>query len=71
MTGDDVKLQRLEAVRAATGLSKSTIYLKMRRGEFPLPKRLGPRSVGWIAAEVDAWLERLPRTGEASNGGAR
>jgi prophage regulatory protein len=65
MTGDDVKLQRLQAVRAATGLSKSTIYLKMSRGEFPLPKKLGPRSVGWIAAEVDEWLEHLPRSGKA------
>jgi prophage regulatory protein len=66
-----VKLHRLQAVRAATGLSKSTIYVKMRRGEFPRPKKLGPRSVGWIAEEVDDWLERLPRTGKASNGATR
>ena len=48
------RVLRLPAVKARTGLSRSTIYL--RDGAFPAPVSLGGRAVGWIEAEVDAWL---------------
>ena len=47
---------RLPTVKARTGLSCSTIYLRVSRGEFPAPVSLGGRAVGWIEAEVNAWL---------------
>jgi len=48
---------RLEAVMAKTGLPRSTIYHKMGLDEFPQSINLGIRSVGWIAEEVEAWIE--------------
>lgn len=51
---------RLPAVKARTGLSRSTIYLRITQGTFPKPVSLGARAVGWIEAEIDAWLaERI------------
>jgi prophage regulatory protein len=51
-------LLRLPEVRARTGLSRATIYLKMQKGIFPAPVKLGgPRAVGWLAGEVDLWIE--------------
>ncbi len=51
---------RLPGVKKNTGLSRSTIYDKMRRGEFPAPVKIGQRAVGWIEAEIEAWLgERI------------
>ena len=47
---------RLPAVKARTGLSRSTIYLRVSQGAFPAPVSLGGRAVGWIEAEVNAWL---------------
>ena len=47
---------RLPAVKARTGLSRSTIYLRVSQGAFPAPVSLGGRAVGWLDAEVDAWL---------------
>lgn len=47
---------RLPAVKARTGLSRSTIYLRIGEGTFPAPVKLGERAVGWIQAEVDAWV---------------
>ena len=47
---------RLPTVKARTGLSRSTIYLRISRGTFPAPVPLGGRAVGWIEAEVHAWL---------------
>lgn len=45
---------RLPAVKAETGASRSTIYLRIQQGLWPKPVRLGPRSVGWPAGEVAA-----------------
>jgi prophage regulatory protein len=49
---------RLPAVRARTGLSRSTIYLRISEGSFPKPISLGGRAVGWIEAEVNDWLNQ-------------
>jgi len=49
---------RLPAVKAVTGLSRSTIYLRISEGRFPRPVSLGDRAVGWIEAEVQEWLEQ-------------
>jgi len=48
---------RLPEVKARTGLSRSTIYLRISRGQFPPPISLGGRAVGWVEAEVQAWLD--------------
>jgi prophage regulatory protein len=53
---------RRKQVEARTGLSRSTIYEKMNRRStrydymFPRPVRLGSDSVGWIEAEINAWI---------------
>lgn len=50
------QILRLPEVKARTGLSRSTIYLRMSQGGFPLPISLGGRAVGWLESEVDGWL---------------
>ncbi|MDR3774552.1 MAG: AlpA family transcriptional regulator [Terracidiphilus sp.] len=47
---------RLPAVKTRTGLSRSTIYLRVAEGRFPKPISLGARAVGWVDAEVEEWL---------------
>jgi prophage regulatory protein len=51
-------LIRLPEVERRTGLSKSDIYRGQKDKTFPHSVPLGPRSVAWIADEVDAWIER-------------
>ena len=54
---------RLPAVKARTGLSRSTLYLYMARCEFPRAISLGEHAVGWIESDVDAWIaERIERS---------
>jgi prophage regulatory protein len=43
---------RLPAVKTRTGLSRSTIYLRVSQGVFPKPVSLGGRAVGWVEAEI-------------------
>jgi prophage regulatory protein len=52
------KILRLPAVKARTGLSRSTIYLRIAAGTFPKPVHLGARAVGWIESEIETWLSR-------------
>ncbi len=49
---------RLPAVKTRTGLSRSTIYLRISQGTFPKPVSLGGRAVGWIEAEIQEWLQQ-------------
>ena len=49
---------RLPAVKARTGLSRSTIYLYISKGHFPAPIPLGYRAVGWVESEIDHWITK-------------
>jgi prophage regulatory protein len=56
---------RRKQVEARTGLSRSTIYAKIRHNPkrpsdydqtFPTPVSIGAKAVGWVESEIDAWL---------------
>ena len=53
---------RLPNVKSRTGLSRSTIYLRVKAGTFPAPISLGTRAVGWIESEIQQWLEEQTKT---------
>ena len=50
-------LIRLEAVKARTGLSRSTLYAYMRDRRFPQPVTISQRCVAWIAERIAASRE--------------
>lgn len=54
-----LRILRLPAVIRKTGLSKSTIYQRLRSCEFPEPIRLGARAVGFCEHEVDRYVAAL------------
>lgn len=45
---------RLPAVKSESGLSRSTLYLRITQGLWTRPISLGGRAVGWPASEVAA-----------------
>jgi prophage regulatory protein len=56
---------RRKQVEARTGLSRSSIYARLRQNPkrpgdydptFPKPISVGAKAVGWIEAEIEAWL---------------
>ena len=51
-----VRILRLPEVISRVGLKRAAIYLYVERGLFPKQINLGPRAVGWIEHEVDAWV---------------
>lgn len=47
-------LLRLPAVKARSGLSRSTVYLRISQGLWTHPVNLGGRAVAWPASDVEA-----------------
>ncbi len=45
---------------------RATIYIDIRRGEFPRPISIGRRRVMWRKSELITWLESRPLGGPAS-----
>jgi len=65
---------RLTDVLKSTGLSRSTVYNRIAKKEFPHQVSLGGRAVGWLKREVEDWINervhlrpesaaRIPRRG--------
>lgn len=51
-------LLRFDAVRAATGLSRSAIYRLLEANAFPKPITItGTRTKAWPASSVTSWVE--------------
>ena len=59
------KILRFAEVRERTGLSRATVYRRIRAGTFPAPIDLGDRpgkcQLGWIEKEIDEWVQARPR----------
>ena len=71
-TRRQVRFLRLPEVLARTGLSRSTIYVRLDQGRFPRPVSLGARAVGWLESEVDEWIrERIAASRGDADGAAR
>jgi prophage regulatory protein len=55
-----IRILRLPEVISRVGLKRSSVYQHINTGDFPKPVSLGPRAVGWLEHEIDAWLsERI------------
>lgn len=50
-------IYRRPAVQAVTGLSRSTIYDLISKGQFPRPVKLTGKAVGWTEKSLTEWLE--------------
>lgn len=50
----------LPAVVEAVALSESTVQELVRQGQFPAPRQLSGRRVGWLLRELQEWAESRP-----------
>lgn len=63
------RIIRLPEVLRRTGVSRTTIWDLMRKGDFPASIQLTKTRVGWVEAEVDEWIaDRITRRGGAKIG---
>lgn len=50
------RILRLKPVLARTGLTRSTLYRKMKQGKFPSNIKLSERCTGWRESAVTDWM---------------
>ena len=53
------RILRVDELTRTVGLCKSSIYSRIRAGQFPRPIRLGgpgTQAVGWRQSEIMTWL---------------
>lgn len=48
---------RRAQVTEMTGLPRSTIYAKMAKSDFPIPRKIGSRAVAWPENSIKNWLD--------------
>ncbi len=57
-----VYVVRLKQLTSMLGLSRSTIYVLVSKGRFPVPVRLGTKAVGWRINEIEEWISSRPNS---------
>jgi prophage regulatory protein len=57
MNHSNHRLERLPQVLARTGLMRSQLYNLQVARKVPAAVALGDRSVAWVAAEIDQWID--------------
>ncbi|HUI68484.1 MAG TPA: AlpA family phage regulatory protein [Nitrospirota bacterium] len=56
----DDYIMNKKAVVSTTGRSATSLWRDVQAGTFPAPRKIGPGRIGWLASEVQNWLETLP-----------
>lgn len=50
------KILRMRSILQRTGLSRSTIYRKMKDGTFPNQVRISEHCCGWRESAISRWI---------------
>ena len=70
-----ITILRLPKVIERVGFARSSIYAFISSGKFPAPIKIGPRAVGWLNSDIDAWInacvDRTKLLDRQSKGGAK
>ena len=53
------RLLRIHQVLERIPVSKTTWYDGIRKGRYPAPVRLTPRTSAWLESDIDGLIERL------------
>ena len=57
------RILRLQEVMDRTGMSRATLYNAMRKNEFPHSVQITTRCVGWLEADIEAWIKARKNAG--------
>lgn len=54
----DTDLISMKEVERTVGLKKSSIYARIKNGEFPKQKKLGSHAARWVRGEIEEWKKQ-------------
>jgi prophage regulatory protein len=55
------RIIRLKTVLHRSGLSRSTVYRKIKEGTFPPQVKVSMNGAGWSETELNRWIANPPR----------
>lgn len=63
------KMLRFPEVQSLLGVSRTTLWRKVREGAFPAPVKINQAGncVAWFAHEIHDWQQNLPRARPPTN----
>ena len=50
------RILKMEEVKAATQLGRSTIYRLIEKKQFPAPVKLSQKAIGWPESVIQQWV---------------
>jgi prophage regulatory protein len=62
------KIIKLPQVEQITGLSRASIYKRIKSGVFPKQIKLGLRASGWVESEVYGYVNSLIQANRTPSG---
>lgn len=60
------RILRLAELELTVGLRRSRIADLIKRGDFPKPRQLSDRAIGWRESDVLAWVASRPEAGSTT-----
>ena len=57
MANTTKRLLRLKEVQNQIGLGRTSIYQKIKDGQFPRQVSIGTKAVAWVSSDINAWIE--------------
>ena len=55
-----MKLLKVKEVAQIVGLSRATIYIEVKLGRFPRPRKVASKAVRWREDEILQWIDDCP-----------
>ena len=68
---ENLRILRTKEVLERVPWSRTTLWRKVRSGEFPHPLQIGLNSIGWYGHEVEAAIKAFPRVSYMRRGKLR
>ena len=63
------RILRLPEVCRRVGYRRASIYKFVKANTFPQPVKIGPGAIGFLEAEIDAWIASKVATRDAAHAG--
>ncbi len=59
MNKSNTRLIRIKEVMNKTGIARSTVWYMVKKGTFPVPRKVSPRVTVWVESEIDEFIEKV------------
>jgi len=56
---NNIRLIRIKEVMSKTGIARSTVWYMVKKGTFPIPRKVSPRVTVCVESEIDTFIKNV------------